>query len=206
MVSDKYKCIFIHYPKTAGESMASALTPILQPKQQVGFNNKHLLIGTTAKYLKNHFGVKWQSYFKFSIVRNPWDRAISWYFHLRKKGDLLNPLNACEIARKCSFLEFCKIVLQEEKPKVETTHFTPFCHWALDEQGDSILDFVGRFENLQQDFDTICKKIGIPRQVLPHNNGSKHKHYTEYYDDETKQIVAEKYAKDIEYFGYKFGE
>ena len=143
----------------------------------------------SASKIRNSVGdMTWAKYFKFSFSRNPYDKLVSQYHFNRHKFGLKNS----------TFKEYVKT--WNEGKKI-STH--PQLHLDyIDEK----LDFIGRFENFQQDFNTICDKIGIPHQQLPHKNKSKHKHYTEYYDDETKEIVAEKYAKDIEYFGYKFGD
>ncbi len=147
-----------------------------------------------------------KNYFSFSIVRNPFDRLVSCYTQKiveqePNERQFRNGLRWELNYQKPSFKDFIKIVTKNEDNIKER-------HWNLYHNIIPVTDigFIGRFENLQEDFNTICDKIGIPQQELPHINKTKHKHYTEYYDDETRQIVAEKYAKDIEYFGYEFGE
>ena len=66
------------------------------------------------------------------------------------------------------------------------------------------IDFIGSCESFYDDFSLVKKRLNLPVVGISSANRTKHKHYTEYYDDETKQIVAEKYAKEIKYFGYKF--
>jgi len=146
----------------------------------------------------------WPGQYTFAFVRNPYDRLVSWYSYLTQK---LTPaeIKAMEANSECgnfltgeNFTNFCiKAPFWIYKNQLE---------YIEDHSGNIVTDFIGRFENLQEDFDIVCDKIGIPQQQLPYKNKSNHKHYTEYYDDETRQIVAEKYAKDIELFGYKFGE
>ena len=69
-----------------------------------------------------------------------------------------------------------------------------------------VVDFIGRFEKLQEDFDYVCEQIGVKSIKLPHVKKTEHKHYTEYYNDEMVKIVEDVYISDITRFDYKFGE
>ena len=187
MISHKHKFIFIEVPKTGTTTICSILSDNFDAVQPY----KHLDI---VQY-KEKFPKETSSYFKFSFVRNPWSRVVSLYYRnegIQKKNEM-------------TFVEFVDwIQLATDTCTYPTPKKNMIDFFKID--NELKIDFIGKFENLQQDFNIVCDKIGISHQKLPHKNKSKHKHYTEYYDDETREIVAEKCAKDIEYFGYKFGE
>ena len=191
MISHEHKCIFVHIPKTAGVSIYKIF----------GTKRRQQNHDTLEKY-NRYQDPRRKNYFKFCFVRNPWDRFLSTYFYLKKggrggKGDVRDAkiLNQFE-----NFKEFVGN-FDKIKNDLADRHFYEQFFWM-----DDRLDYIGKVENLQNDFNFICDKIGIERHKLPHKNPTKHKHYTEYYDDETREIVAKKYAKDIEYFKYEFGE
>ena len=131
----------------------------------------------------------WESYFKFTLVRNPWDRVIS-IFNMPAFGDI-NSLSGK------SLIYF----LNHYQPKPHEAGIQ--CMYYIDRDD---LDFICKFENRQQDINFIFKKTGLLNAQNMHDRKTNHKHYTEYYNDESREFVREKYAKDIEYFGYKFGQ
>ena len=182
MISHQHKFIFIHIPKTAGSAIELFFNPSIKatPNGDTIFHGKH----ARAKFYHKNEPDCFSQYFIFSFVRNPWDMVVSRYFY-----------------RKSRYSDFNLSIKDFASGNFGWVHYVDY----LSVGGKICVDFIGRFESLQQDFNIVCDKIGIPEQELPQENKSKHKHYTEYYDDETRQIVAEKYARDIEYFGYKFG-
>jgi hypothetical protein len=214
-ISHEYNFLSISIQKTGTKTIRDTLDQIdnvilsnVDPKSPY---YQHV----TAQRLKEEFDDKgwvWDDYFKFTFVRNPWAREVSMYSYKQKMAhewkhglakfskkiptDLIQGKNCNEFIKKHPTL----------KDAIMKTHITSQYDFIYDKNGKQLIDFIGKLENLQEDFNTICDKIGIPKQKLPHRNKTKHKHYTEYYDDETRSIVAEKYAKDIEYFGYEFGE
>lgn len=200
MIDDKHKFIFIHIPKTGGTSIENAF------KKRIKSNRKHLTVSDYENELESDI----EKYFIFSVIRNPWDKLISYWKY--RQGERHAPIDG-KITRFDDWLKFISSLnLDDLRGKTQKSNIPDF-RMGLDLQFNSLINKQNkinvnlvRFENLQNDFNTICDKIGIKRHHLPHINKSRHKHYTEYYNEETKQIVAETYAKDIEYFGYNFGE
>ena len=175
--------IFIHVPKAAGSTIQKALK-----------SQNYDLPTCLHKKVTSYPEKTRENSFVFSFVRNPFDRIVSGYHYLtggfcgRADADFGKTLPA-------TFEGFIKNI----DAYINRLHFRPMTFWLDDE-----IDFIGRFESFHRDFNIVCDRIKIPRQQLPHHNKSQHRHYTEYYDNETIEIVSKKYAKDIELFGYSF--
>ena len=135
---------------------------------------------------------KFDSYFKFGFVRNPWDWHVSLYkYPLQKRThhqrDLFRKLGSFE--NYIEWLSKRSVMLQKN---------------FLYDQDKQLVDFIGKMENLEHDFNIICQKIGIDTIALPHLNKSNSKYYREFYNDKTKDIIYKLFKKDIELFQYEF--
>lgn len=188
IVSQNPKIIFIHIPRTGGTSL----------RQIFGFP----LVGhqTKAVILRNKIGQEeWNSHYKFSIVRNPWDRTVSSYLFLKDDVIGKNYKFPGGLAPNETFKEWVR-------RKMITVPFMGNFYsksWLGDESG-VIVDDILKFENYEQDVRAMLAKFGLEPDVMPHLNKSNRLHYSEYYDDITKEIVRQNFAHDIELFQYEF--
>jgi chondroitin 4-sulfotransferase 11 len=180
--------IFIHINKTAGTSIGKAIgLPI----------KDHL----TAREVIARIGVdKWNMAYKFTVVRNPWDKVVSHYEYRRKK-------NKTKIAtRNVSFPSWVKMTYGENKDTFYYNNpksFQPQVDWLKDDHGNILMDYVIRFESINDDFNYVKGIIGLDGS-LPHLNASKRASYQSYYDDDARLVVARWFHEDIEEFGYRF--
>lgn len=202
-ISHKYKCIFIHVPKAGGTSIEK--TSLFDDQRER--TNQPIGGHSNAMKFKDTFPEEFNSYFKFAFVRNPWDRLVSAFFYL---SDFGSNEGDRKIAAKYigkynkNFHAFCCDFLKEENIN-NIVHLRPQHTFICDEQDNILVDFVGKLENIEQDFKFVCNKLGCP-YTLKHIRASKHNYYTKCYTDETKEIVERVYQKDIELLGYKYNQ
>ena len=232
IISHSHKFIFIKSFKTAGTSIESTLsnycsgddvvTPINDYRHNrnekgefihkdmtaaefiaLGLDN---LQHVEALVIKNKVPPEvWNSYFKFSVSRNPWDRAVS-YFHWEKRQDpAIKPKKRFYHHLGVPFSEIGKI-------RELFSDFIKNSLWPNNDRFYTIdnelcVDYVIRYENLSEDFNFVCKKLGLPADSLPRLKGGIRKnkyHYSEYYDEATRAMVGEHHKNDIHLLDYKF--
>ena len=199
-----YGCIFVHIPKTGGNSIMASLNSLPQRRAAAEFPPVKYPKHAKAAEVKGVVGDPlWEEYFSFAFVRNPWDLMVSsygWWLQKAQKWEKFH-LNVREIERMGSFSAFMHS--RYGRRMINRSEGDIF-DW-ISEDGRIIVDFVGRFESLQEDWDRICDRIGAPRRQLPHMNRTERKaSYREYYSEETRRIVAERFHRTIEMFGYEF--
>jgi hypothetical protein len=205
--------LFYWVPKAAGTSIYTVLLNYACPRHRwltptEPFHNKgfttfgHVHLPDLVKA-----GIVSEEYvrgaFKFAFVRNPFDRLVSLFSYLKKL-----PLD--EVPPAMGFEEFCALVTERPIDPVGLYNFkglsqcNPQVHWLCDESGRLVVDFVGKYETLDQDFAEVCRRIGIPAPDMPHENKSQHAPYQDYYNERTRSAVAKFYRRDLETFGYSF--
>ena len=227
MICRDYNCLYVHIPKTAGQSIEQFFMGLLnldwdQDREALCLQgNNDLNCGTeklahlsASEYVDCGYlnEEEFAGLFKFSFVRNPWSRILSEYRYRNYFHHL-------------SFRDFVLNKLPKPGWDDKYRHVMPQYDMLHNPQGELLVDFVGRFETLQQDFDRVCEQLGITESSLPHRNRSdkksrglkrkiknylymngenRHQRMADFYDAETRAAVAGYYAKDIEAFGYRF--
>lgn len=199
IVDHNHRYICISVPKTGSISLQATLGYIHDVPEPDLYHQG------IASVLKNHPNCA--DYFKFAMVRNPWDRLVSLYFDFTKKRIYqYSALVRHDKPLLSEFVNFEDLCLRiTESPWKDNVFFKSQTK-QLSMDGKMVMDFVGRFENLQSDFRTICEKIGIAPPPLERMNTGVYEKasYRQYYSDAAREAVAALYHDDIEGFGYEF--
>lgn len=220
LISHTHKFIFVHVPKTAGTSVMNMCLPnarlidrLLYDGGTVSFLAKafNRTFGLTERGNRHFAGFskheyarviaeklgpdRFSSYFSFAFVRNPYDWTVSRYLYIRQaKGHHLN-----KVVSQMSFESFVKLDVADYDYQQSD--------FVCDPEGKVMVNFVGRFENLDRDVHHIARAVNLKEPELRHANPSrarKGKSYQDYYCENTKRLIARKFERDLTLFGYTF--
>lgn len=212
LISYEHRFLFFHVPKTGGTSIRESLTRFAHDPLSYGINQLGRRLGIKVNHIawdhrKRRFRTHerarvvrrnlpadvFDSLFKFAFVRNPWELLVSQYKFIRKE----RAHRRHSIVKQMSFAEF-----------VPYAHQKRLCQQVdrlVDQRQNLLVDFVGRFETLQQDYHHIMDKLELPiRPMLPHNNRTRPDRFRDYYSSGLREKVRVLWQADIERFGYTF--
>ena len=223
MISTRDNCVFVHIPKVAGQSIESVFLEranltwqqrenmLLRHNEDPKLGPPRLAHLTAQEYISLGYlsSEAFNNMVTFTFVRNPWDRLVSEYLY-RKYPYSFKDFLYKFFPKKCDD--------NYAKGQDLYRHVMPQVDFILDKQGNSMVDYIGKFENLTEDFANVTKLITGKSLFLPHKNktsknklqqflklySSNKQHYSSYYDDESQLMVANLYQQDIVLFNYTF--
>jgi len=205
MISIEKKFLFIHVPKTGGNSLQNILREYSEDQivcgaphqdgiERFGLRNDRYNIEkhSTLTHYKNVLSAEvYDSLFKLAVIRNPWERIISHYF---------SPHRSVNVWDRAAF-----IALVESTP--------PMRHYICDNsqlvaprQLAADIQYLIKFEDFENEFHHVCEMIGVPCKPLPVRNRSIHSHYSQYYDEALIDLVGVRFSEEIQLMQYHFGE
>lgn len=230
-ISHQHRFVFLSNPQSGSTSIRTALDPYSEIKSSAEFPYHH---HTNARKLKEHFeeqGWDWERYFKFTTVRNPWDRMVARYYY-----GLSNPKSvwhkpATDAGSFAKFLDHPMILKSSPNSTLQV--------FAYSTEGTCLVDEILKLEELQDSWPSVIKKLGLEEAKLPHinkrssrNRPASHRmweavarvrnrlfqrvtestlgkmgersHYSTFYNDVTRDRVANWFSFDIELVGYRF--
>ena len=220
MISYKNNFIFVHIPKCAGTSIEEYFTelennpdphelflPSMSPAPDSYKEHalvfevvQHYTLQSIKDILYSHGKSEfYDNAYKFVVVRSPWERMASSAAYLKNTpwGDYIPDCNTVGEGIK----KLCEVQhIDNHRFDINQIDF-------LKVDGEIAVDYIIRFEDLDKGFKEVLEKLKLPTdKKLGHAMKSNHKNYIEYYTEETKEMIREKYKEDIEYFGYEFGD
>jgi hypothetical protein len=216
LLSHKYNFLFVHIAKTGGTSVRSALNKLRwhDPMYYLMWPC-HRLSGLTGHKLGTRFprhshiiaakemlpAEFYDELFKFAFVRNPWDLQVSSFHHIqRERPQYMEGIT--------DFNEFMRWKFNPERPyqyHIDTS-LSLQSDYLVDLHGVKQVDFLGRYESLNDDFLHVCNTIGIPASELPHKRkaGDRKQDFRSYYADDVAEQVAQHFQRDIAMLEYQF--
>lgn len=209
ILSYEHEYIFFKARKVAGTSVQVALSKScgeddlitkIMPSEYEGYqsmNDEHIHTHMTPEEFKKIYPTEYEDFDKITIIRNPWDYVVSVYWWDRGRAPKRSKSNYPQMQFPDSFEEY--VMRERFEPKNDIFYFG--------EYGEKIMDRYIRFENLQSDYDDLCNFLGIKTEVLPRLKIEYRKdkrHYSQYYNEGTREFIACIFKKQIKEFGYEF--
>jgi hypothetical protein len=206
IICDKEKFIFIHIPKNSGTTMTELLQKTYEDTKllmfcerdgiNIGIDKMHLYHKVIDKFIPKNILDK---YIKFCIIRNPYDKLYSaWNFIKERHG--YNDVN-----------DFIKYKLDENFiygneiiPGDARVHYRPQYTFVYDEQNNKFVDFIIRYENLNEDISKLNKKYNL--HIPLYDNGNTQKNYINFYNKDSINKINNLYKKDFILLNYEMLE